>query len=83
MRFGNAMRVHKAQQIVGKLAYGEWRSTPRRPPVPPGIQGIYVEMPGELRDLPREIVAVLAVAVQQDQRLALTFVYVEMFDIHH
>ena len=70
------------EQVIGELTNGEGGSSPRRLPVSPGVRGVDVPGPGELVDLPREIVAVLTVPVKEDQWVSLTFLYEMMFDIH-
>lgn len=47
----------------------------------PGVQRVHVEMLGEGIHLPLEVVAVLAIAVQQDEGLALAALDIEMLDI--
>ena len=51
-------------------------------PVPTCVQGINMIILSECIHLPCEIVTVLTVSMQQDQRLALAFFYEMMLDVH-
>ena len=74
--------IHEEEQIVGELSDGEGSSPPRCLPVPSGVQGIDVIGQRERIDLPCEIVTVLSVSVQEDQRLSPALFYEMVYDIH-
>ncbi len=78
----NSAMSHEVPEIIGKLPDREWSIVPRCFPVPAGIQRIYVIILGKHVCLPHKIVAVLTVPMQQNQRIALAFLYEMVRDIH-
>jgi len=76
------MQIHKAKQIFGKLSYGEWRRTPRRPPMPTRVDGDDAEMLGKMLYLVSKIAAVLPITMQKNQRLSGALLNVMIRDIH-
>ena len=75
MGLPDSLRIHESEQVVGELADGERGGSPRHLPVSTGIQGEDVPGPGELVDLPLEIIAVLTVSMWENQRLSMPLLY--------
>jgi hypothetical protein len=82
MRLLYPMRIHEVPEVIGKLPDRKWSIAPRRFTVPAGVQSIYKEMLSKHLCLPHEIITVLTVPMQQDQRLSLTFLYEMVLDAH-
>ena len=72
MGLPDSLRIHESEQVVGELADGERGGSPRRLPVSQGIQGEDVPGPGELVDLPLEV---LTVSMWENQRLSMPLLY--------
>ena len=82
MRLLHPMRIHEVPEVFRKLPDRKWSIATRRFTVPAGVQSIYMEMLSKHFCLPHEIVTVLTVPMQQDQRLSLTFLYEMVLDAH-
>ena len=82
MCFIYVVGIHKRQKVIGKLTDGERSTATQRFSVPASIQSINMIISGKLINLSLEIVTVLTVPVQQNQRLTLALLYVVMLNIH-
>ena len=82
MRLLDTLCIHEAQKVIGELPDREWGVASLRFPVPTGVKGIDMIILSKRIHLPREIVTVLTVSMQQDQRFALAFFDEMMLDVH-
>ena len=81
--FRDMVEVHELEQVVGKLTDGEGGAATRRLTVTTRVDGIDVILLGKLVDLPHEIGAVFAVAMQEDDGLlTVPFLDIKVLKIH-
>lgn len=75
--------IHKDQQVVGKLADGKGTGASWGLSVTTGVKSVHMVVLGKHIDLVVKIGMVLSVAVKQNEGITLTFLYIEMCDVHH
>ena len=82
MRALNSMLIHKIAQIERKLFQRKRRAAPRRLPMPARINGNHAKMLRKRRNLMNEIRSILAVSMQQNQRLARSGLRIRKTNVH-
>lgn len=75
MRLLDAISIHKAQKVIGEPPDRERSVASWRFPVPTCVQGINMIILSECIHLPCEIVTVLTVSMQENQRLSMPLLY--------